>query len=98
MLLGMIATMDEEARSEDILSIETLSRLMSVLTTSHPGAETSIPQWGLVGLALDVLLNLLHDVSSDFLEEASDCIVDADIHTALVSLLEYDSNILGQRK
>lgn len=90
MLLGMITTMDEEARSQEILSIETLSRLMTILASPAVNAEPTISHWALVGLALDILLSLLQGASSDFLEEASNIVIEADVHLAVISLLEYD--------
>lgn len=78
--------MDEEARNEKLLSIEVISRFMSVFAVS--GSDLPWPQQTVLDVALDVILSLFSGVSVDFLEDASDVFLDADMPNALIRLLE----------
>lgn len=94
MLLGMVTSMDEDAKSNEIMASETLSRLVAVLASASPSKLAASDSddvsfgWGRIDLALDVLSELLHDVSPEFLERATDSLLGLDTHLALAAHLE----------
>jgi len=102
MLLGMVTSMDEDAKLKEIMNSETLTHLVAVLASAdiNVGAIRSRPvlasgdtasvraEWSLVELALDVVSGLLRNASPEFLENASDALLKIDAHIALAALLE----------
>lgn len=93
MLLGMVRSMDEDAKSKEILTSEALIHLVGVLISAGatpPGLASrggTFP-FDLVDLALDVMSGLLHDVSSEFLENTTESLLALDAHLALAALLK----------
>lgn len=92
MLLGIVSTMDEETRSREILASGTLSQLTRIISSlDMRGADekaTDADASPLADLVLDVLLIILSETSLEFLEEASNSMLDCDTQLALVSLLK----------
>jgi hypothetical protein len=88
--------MDEDAKSNEIMTSETLSRLVVVIASASAtpsrlassGSDDVSFEWSHIDLALDVLSGLLHDVSPEFLEKATDSLLGLDAHLALAALLE----------
>ncbi|KAF8323183.1 hypothetical protein DL93DRAFT_658928 [Clavulina sp. PMI_390] len=83
-LLGMVLTMDENAKTEQLLTTAFTDAVKAILVD----VDKASASWTAADLTLDILIAMLEETSSDFLDEAATYFVEADIPRSLTHVCE----------